>query len=603
MSYLPIEDHGIIGDMHTVALVGIDGTIDWCCLPHFDSPSVFASILDHQKGGCFKLFSTSSEKQRQMYHPDTNILVTRSYTADGVGQIEDFMPIASTGEDKKLHQIIRHVSCVRGEMQYSLECIPAFDYARGTHSITIKEQGAIFNTNGEGIFCLSSPIPLSVDGASVKATFTLKEGESVSFVFFTISKAKGGDPFSRIKSPTKQLERTIRFWQNWISRCSYKGRWSEMVYRSALTLKLLTFEPTGAIVAAPTMGLPEQIGGERNWDYRYTWIRDASFTLYALMRIGYTDEAAQFMNWLNARCQEIDYKNESPLYIMYGINGNNKLEETVLSHLSGYQNSSPVRLGNAAYDQLQLDIYGELMDSVYLYNKYGSPITYNDWSNMRRLIDWLADNWDQADEGIWETRGGRQHFVYSRLMSWVALDRASRMSMKSSLPGDRIKWTEQRDKIYDQIMTRGWDPKQRCFVQHFDTTALDASNLLMPLVKFISPSDPRMRSTIDRTLETLTADSLVYRYNPEESPDGLLGDEGTFSICTFWLVECLTRAGRLDQARLIFQKMIGYANHLGLYSEEIGHHGEMLGNFPQAFTHLSLISAAYNLDRALSSRN
>jgi GH15 family glucan-1,4-alpha-glucosidase len=355
-------------------------------------------------------------------------------------------------------------------------------------------------------------------------------------------------------------------------------------------------------VAAPTMGLPENVGGERNWDYRYTWIRDASFTLYGLMRIGYTEEAEAFMAWLTARCREADFSAASPLKIMYGIHGEHEIPEVHLDHLKGYRGSRPVRLGNAAFDQLQLDIYGELMDAIYLYNKYGSPVSYQLWTDVRRLMDWVATHWDDADEGIWETRGGRQHFVYSRLMCWVALDRASRMCLKHSLPGDRGKWMSERDRIYDQIMERGWNEERKAFRLHYDTDALDAANLCMPLVKFISPRDPRMLSTIDEMLRALTTDSLVYRYDPELSPDGLRGGEGTFSMCTFWLVEALTRAGRIREARLVFERMLGYANHLGLYSEEIGHHGESLGNFPQAFTHMALISAAYNLDRALGHR-
>lgn len=597
MSYLPIEDHGIIGDLHTVALVGIDGRIDWCCLPHFDSPTVFASILDDKVGGSFELSAADTLVTRQMYLPDTNVLVTRSFTKDGLGQIEDFMPIADEGEEK-IHQIVRKVSCVRGTVHFKLRCEPAINYARDSHRIHLTSEGAIFDASGDLDYALLCPKPLAVEGAAVQTEFTLSEGEELHFVFFSF--CSSSSPFTLIRDPEQSYQRTIRFWQQWISRCSYKGRWSEMVYRSALTLKLLTFEPSGAVVAAPTMGLPESIGGPRNWDYRYVWIRDASFTLYAFMRIGYTSEAGAFMRWLEDRCEEVDTKADKPLHLMYGIHGDHVLPETILDHLSGYRDSRPVRLGNAAFHQLQLDIYGELMDSVYLYNKYGEPVSYKFWKNMRNLVNWVADNWDQPDEGIWETRGGQQNFVFSRLMCWVTLDRAARMALKHSLPGSHIRWVEERDRIHEQIMQKGWSEKTQSFRQHYGTDALDAANLLMPLVKFISPTDPQMLSTIDATLKTLTTDSLVYRYNHTETPDGLDGKEGTFSICTFWLVECLTRAGRLEEARLIFQKMLGYANHLGLYGEEIGLHGETLGNFPQAFTHLSLISAAYNLDRALS---
>ena len=602
MAYLPIEDHGMIGDLQTIALVGEDGTIDWCCLPHFDSPSVFAGILDDEKGGWFRLQARKLIHNKQMYLADSNILLTRAYAESGVGQIQDFMPVVHGGE-RKSHQLIREVSCVRGEVHYDLECRPAFDYARARHRIHRHERGVVFETGGDYVFAFLSPVPIEIEGESVRANFALKEGENACFSFFCVPRDRQGtDVFDRVGDPVGHLRRTIEYWQRWMQRCSYRGRWNEMVYRSALILKLLTFEPTGAIVAAPTMGLPEHIGGERNWDYRYTWIRDASFTLYGLMRIGYTDEAIGFMRWLERRCAELDMSEPSPLHLMYGIHGQRDLRESTLDHLKGYRGSRPVRLGNGAYDQIQLDIYGELMDAVYLYNKYATPVSYDLWQNVRRLMDWVADHWDQPDEGIWETRGGRQNFVFSRLMCWVALDRASRMCLKHSLPGDRTKWMSERDHIYDQIMTKGWNEKRSAFRLHYDTEALDAANLCMPLVKFISPTDPRMLSTIDATLATLTTDSLVYRYDPELAQDGLSGLEGTFSMCTFWLVESLTRAGRISEARLIFERMLGYANHLGLYSEEIGNHGESLGNFPQAFTHMGLISAAYNLDRAIGGR-
>jgi GH15 family glucan-1,4-alpha-glucosidase len=407
------------------------------------------------------------------------------------------------------------------------------------------------------------------------------------------------------------FKKTVEYWRRWLSKCTYRGRWREMVHRSALVLKLLTYEPTGAMVAASTCSLPEHLGGQRNWDYRYTWIRDAAFTLYALLRIGFTEEASQFMNWLEARCHELEP--DGSLQIMYGIDGRHTLTEEALDHLEGYKHSHPVRIGNGAYNQLQLDIYGELMDSVYLYNKYGSPISYELWIYLRRLVNWVCENWQQEDEGIWEVRGGSHHFVYSKMMCWVAVDRGLRLADKRSFPADRDRWLKIRDQIYEEIMAKGWSPKRQAFVQSYGSEYLDAATLLMPLVFFVSPTDPRMLRTLDAimarpALGGLLSNSLVYRYDPAQTPDGLSELEGTFNACTFWLVEAMTRAGkvdrsRLDEARLIFEQMLGYANHLGLYAEETGPSGEALGNFPQAFTHLALISAAFNLDRSLGTRD
>jgi GH15 family glucan-1,4-alpha-glucosidase len=391
----------------------------------------------------------------------------------------------------------------------------------------------------------------------------------------------------------------VAFWRRWLRGSSYSGRWREMVDRSALTLKLLTYAPTGAIVAAPTTSLPEELGGARNWDYRYTWMRDAAFSLYGLLRLGFTDEAGAFLSWLEGRFRNATDRESGPLQIMYGIDGREELPEEELSHLEGYMGSAPVRIGNGAASQLQLDIYGELMDSVYLCNKYGLPIYHDGWMELTRNLEWLIDHWDQPDEGIWETRGGRRNYTYSRLMSWVALERAIRIAVQRGLPADILRWSAVRDRIYRQIMQHGWHPDRRAFVQQYGGDVLDASLLLMPLCKFIAPTDPRWLSTLDAITGGLVSDSLVYRYDAQASPDGLAGQEATFSMCSFWWVEALARAGRLDEARLAFEKMLTYANHVGLYSEEIASTGEQLGNFPQAFTHLALISAAFDLDREI----
>lgn len=607
MPYQPIENYGVIGDMQTVALVGMDGSVDWFCFPRFDSPAVFAAILDDNKGGRFRIAPDCLKStQKQLYWPETNVLISRFLATEGVGEIRDFMPTGMGVDGRPHHLLMRQVRGVRGSMCFELDCRPAFNFARDRHETRLMPWGASFESATAGL-SLASSIPLTVDGDSAKARFTLHEGQTAVFALGELRDADDCRASATEVQAERLFEETVAFWRRWIGKCRYSGRWREMVHRSALALKLLTYEPSGAIVAAATSSLPEEIGGVRNWDYRYTWIRDAAFTVYAFLRLGFTEEAARFTDWVQARSHELNP--DSSLQVMYGIDGRHELTEETLDHLEGYRGSRPVRVGNGAYNQLQLDIYGELMDSIYLYNKYGSPISYDLWTHLVEMMDWVIDNWRRKDEGIWEVRGGQKHFVYSKLMCWVALDRAIRLADKRSFPADRQRWLATRDEVYRDIMTKGWNSQSQAFVQHYDCHTLDAANLLMPLVFFVSPTDERMLKTLDaisRPLDQggLMADSLVYRYNVETTKDGLTGEEGTFNMCTFWLVEAMTRAGhadhkRLDAARLIFEKMLGYANHLGLYAEETGPTGEALGNFPQAFTHLSLISAAFNLDKAL----
>jgi GH15 family glucan-1,4-alpha-glucosidase len=597
--YLPIAEHGLIGDLHTVALVGTDGTIDWYCCPRFDSPAVFAAILDADHGGLFRIAPDGDGwSTKQLYLPDTNVLVTRFLMPGGVGEVQDFMPPPRTAGAAHRHRMIRRIVAVRGQVRFVVEVAPRFDYARVRHDVELTPHGAVFSSPGLALG-LSTRCPLEiVGGGDVRAHVDLRAGETATFVLDRIELGESPAPCTDAEI-TAEFDATVAFWRRWLSRSRYSGRWREMVHRSALTLKLLTYAPTGAIVAAPTTSLPEHLGGERNWDYRYTWMRDAAFTLYALLRLGFTDEARAFMNWLQARVRQAASRESGPLQIMYGIDGREDLPEEELPHLEGYMGSAPVRIGNGAATQLQLDIYGELMDSLYLCNKYGLPVYHDGWVQVTRTLEWLIDHWNQPDEGIWETRGGRRDYTHSRLMSWVAVERAIRVARQRGLPADLGRWTAVRDSIYDQIMERGWHPGRGAFVQHYDTDVLDASLLLMPLCKFVAPTDPRWISTLDAITAELVSDSLVYRYNVDASPDGLAGEEATFSLCSFWWVEALTRAGRLDDARLAFEKMLTYANHVGLYSEEIGPTGEQLGNFPQAFTHLALISAAFNLDRQL----
>ena len=588
----------MIGNLHTVALISTDGTIDWYCSPRFDSPSMFAALLDANRGGHFALRPADGEWQnKQLYFPDTNVLITRFLTPGGVGEVQDFMPVGKVMGGAHRDRLIRRVVTVRGRMRFELECAPRFDFGRERHRTERHAGGVLFESPGARV-ALETETSLEVRDGDVHAAFELEAGGSATFILEHVPgeyEMRGGGP-----EETRQLaEHTIEYWRTWLSQSRYRGRWRETVHRSALTLKLLTYAPTGAIVAAPTTSLPEVLGGERNWDYRYTWIRDAAFSLYSLLRLGFTDEATAFMDWLTDRLAGMRLQESSPLQIMYGIDGRREITEQLLAHLEGYRGSAPVRIGNNAATQLQLDIYGELVDSIYLYDKYGTPVSHRSWNDLAHMVDWICENWDQADEGIWETRGGRQQFTYSRLQCWVAVERTLRMATARGLPADRPRLEGARDQIYRQIHERGWNQKREAFVQHYDTDVLDAAVLLMPLMKFIAPQDPRWLSTLDAIGSELVSDSLVYRYNAEASPDGLAGSEGTFSICTFWYVEALARAGRLDDARLIFEKMLTYANHLGLYAEQIGPTGEQLGNFPQAFTHLALISAAVNLDRQL----
>ncbi len=588
--FQPIENHAVIGDLHTVALIALDGTLDFMCFPNFDSPTIFASLLDADRGGCFEITPTlEGAKHKQLYLPDSNILLTRFLSADGVAEISDFMPVEEAGN---AHNLVRRVKTVRGEIRFTIRCAPRFDYGRASHRCEKDEQGVLFTSDGMAIR-LRSSIPLEIDGQDAAATFTLKPDESVSFV---LEDANARLECNADGYVARSFKHTLNYWRRWVGCCQYQGRWREQVNRSALVLKLLVSQPHGSLVAAPTFGLPEAIGGARNWDYRYTWIRDASFTTYALMRLGYTEEAGAFMRWIKARCREL--KPGDALQIMYRIDGSPDLPEETLDHFHGFRDSRPVLIGNGAAKQLQLDIYGELMDSIYLFNKWGHEISHDFWQNLTGLVESVVEHWREPDAGIWETRKGAQEFLYSRLMCWVAVDRALRLARKRSLPAPVARWEEARDTIYRDIFTNFWDEEQQTFVQHRGSKTVDAACLLMPLVKFIAPQDPRWMSTLAAIDRVLVEDSLVYRYGRDDPAHEGTAD-GTFCMCTFWFAECLARAGDVQRARFVFEKMLGYANHVGLYGEQLGPAGEHLGNFPQAFTHLGLISAAYAIDREL----
>jgi GH15 family glucan-1,4-alpha-glucosidase len=605
-AYPDISQHGLIGDLQTAALVATDGTIDWFCCPRFDSPSVFAALLDAERGGFCRIRPEGTDYvTKQLYLPGTAILVTRFMTEAGVGEVVDFMPVAD-GPATDRHRLVRLVRVVRGTMRFVAEIQPRFDYARKGHELTFTTEGAVFASDDLTLTLHRVGDPLlrgaereaSVEqaGDGIRVTVTLHAGDLSGIVL----ESGGASPRQISREELVDTFTSTRdYWRRWLDRSTYTGRWREMVSRSAMTLKLMTYAPTGALIAAPTCALPEQVGGERNWDYRYTWIRDASFSVYALLGLGYTDEAEAFVSWLGDRIAESVGDASGPLKIMYRVDGSSDLVEETLDHFEGYRGSSPVRIGNGAADQLQLDIYGEAMDSIHLADTVGLTLPHERWTQIRRMLDWVCDNWDRPEEGIWETRGGRQPFTYGRFMCWVALDRAVRLARTHGRPAPLGRWIEERDRLYEQIMAKGWHPGRAAFVQHYETDVLDASLLLMPLMGFVAPRDPMWTSTLRAMDDELVSDSLVYRYNPSASPDGLRGSEGTFTLCSFFYVDALARSGRLDDAQLTFEKMMTYANNLGLYSEEIGLTGEQLGNFPQAFSHLALINAAMNLDYQL----
>ncbi|MEY9989147.1 GH15 family glucan-1,4-alpha-glucosidase [Streptomyces sp. V4I8] len=606
--YTLIENHGLLGDLQTAALVTSDGRVDWLCAPRFDSPSVFGALLDKEKGGhCTVRPRHHAYATKQLYLPDTAILVTRFMTEAGAGEVIDFMPVTGRTVTES-HRLVRIVRCVRGRMTFEVEIAPRFDYGRQAHRLHISTHGAVFAAK-DGSELTVHPIREPDDERlldvladrrdALHFTLTLEAGQERGLC---LEWAADGPPRELRLAEYQQLfDETVQFWRTWLRQAQYTGRWRETVERSAITLKLMTFAPTGAVVAAPTAALPEQLGGERNWDYRYTWIRDASFSVYALVGLGFTDEARAFIQWLADRVKERAgrHGDTGPLNIMYKVDGSSDLDEETLDHWEGYAGSAPVRIGNGAATQLQLDIYGEALDSIYFAHRHGLRMGHHGWNALLTNLDWLVDHWDQAEEGLWETRGGRQDFTYGRVMSWVAFDRALRLSEANGRPAAAERWRRARDDCYEQVMAKGWSEGRQAFVQHYGSDVLDSSLLRMSTVGFITPEDPMWKATLGGMEEELVSDSLVYRYNPEASPDGLLGSEGTFSLCTFMYVDALARAGRTDRARLVFEKMMGYANHLGLYSEEIAPTGRQLGNFPQAFTHLALIDAAVTLSAAL----
>jgi GH15 family glucan-1,4-alpha-glucosidase len=592
---LPVDARGMIGNMKTSALVSLRGAIDFMCYPRIDSPTLFAALLDGERGGSFAITpQVTHANVKQMYLPETNVLLTRFMTGEGVCELLDLMPVPSSDAlaDEVPNCVMRIVRLVFGHMTLNVRCDPRFDYARVEHTAHAVEKGIEFVPADKAppVQVLSSA-PLSIEGNIASATLEMKEGDSACFAF------GASDALHKLENNFDDfLHETIAYWKEWSSRSTYRGRYREVVLRSALTLKLLSSDEFGAIVAAPTFGLPEAQDGSRRWDYRFTWIRDAAFSVYALLRLGYTGEAERFMKWIAERSR--DCSSNGSLRVMYAVDGEDALEESTLDSLTG-DVPGQIRVGNEARGQTQLDVYGALLDSVYLYNKYGQAISYEGWRHVTRTVDYVVEHWREPDHGIWEFRNGTRPLLHSRLMCWVTVDRALRLAEKRSLPAPLAAWFKTRDEIHRDIHEQFWNNDLQSFVQTPDSTTLDASVLMMTLVRFIGPKDPRWIGTLDAIGRELRVDPLIFRYTRGSTLDGLPGVEGGFSACSFWYAEALARSGRVDEGRLVFEKMLAYANHVGLFSEEVATSGEALGNFPQALTHLALISAAYQLDRNL----
>jgi GH15 family glucan-1,4-alpha-glucosidase len=598
--YPPISDYGLIGDMQSCALVSKAGSIDWACFPRFDSASLFGRMLDWHRGGYFLLAPKGIRDVTRRYMPNTNVLETTFDTGGGRAVLVDFMPVTHETHRTGLpavsdqRQIVRELRCESGSIEFEMMCAPRFDYGSIVPHVGLNTPHMGLAHGGRDAVSVHCSVPMEADEDCFQANGALKQGESISVSV----RYEAGQPRDPKQLSEQQLhgllDQTVAFWTNWSWTCTYQGTYRDDVIRAALTLKALTYAPSGALLASATTSLPEVIGGGRNWDYRFTWIRDATFALYSLYTLGFHQEGHDFKRWLEwstlGRARD--------LQVMYGITGERRLSEIELE-LEGYRKSRPVRVGNAAHGQLQLDIYGEIMDSAHLYRKFGGKMDEEYWAYLRRVVNFVLDHWREPDNGIWESRGGLQHWVYSKVMCWVAVDRAIKAATALELPGDIETWEKARAEIRNDILQRGYDKELGYFVQAYDGTALDSSLLLMPLVGFIPATDPRMKSTIEAIeRELMTPEGLVYRY--QDTDDGLGGQEGAFMICSFWLCDNLVFLNRKDEARALFEKLRDYSNDLDLYSEEIDPRTlTMLGNFPQAFAHLGLIGSAVQLESEL----
>ena len=595
--YPPIAAYALLSDSHSAALVSLDGSIDWCCFERFDARPVFARILDWSRGGHFQICPKTAYRSRRRYLPGTNIVETRFESDAGVLVLTDCLAVREIGDREAVdpyRQLIRLVRCVAGEVPIRVDFEPRFDYGLTTPQLRpIDDQlAAVFG--GADALVVQSDLGVHRAGLSSSGgERTLRAGDR-AYAVLTYAKPHQlrAEPLELARIDHR-VQATERFWVNWSRRCTYEGLYREQVLRSALVLKGLTNAPTGAIVAAPTTSLPEEIGGARNWDYRYTWLRDAAFILYALTTLGYTDESRAFIRWME---RTVAGRAED-LQVLYGVGGERMLPELELPGLDGYRGSRPVRIGNAAAGQFQLDIYGEVVDTIWLYHRYGGKIGPSGWESLVRLVDYVEQRWTEPDEGIWEVRGEAQHFVYSKVMAWVAVDRAIRLARQLELPCPIERWRRLRTTMRRRIESEGVDPASGAFVQSFGSTAVDASALLIPEVRFVARDDPRVRATADRIERELSDDGFVYRYR--DTDDGLPGGEGAFLICSFWLVDNLAFTGQYERARELFESLIAHANDVGLLAEQVDPaSGEQLGNFPQAFSHMGLINSAIQLQSA-----
>jgi alpha,alpha-trehalase len=595
--YPPISDHALIGDCHGAALVSLDGSIDWCCFHRFDAAPVFARILDRDKAGYWQITPAAPYETSRRYVPGTNVVETRFETDGGAVTLVDCFAMPDSSEHPP-HRVIRLLRCERGNVEMAMRFVPRFDFGRTVPRYEAEDDhlGVVYG-GADGLVLESSFAIEPVGVCSVEAHGSLGNGDEAFFVLTYMKPHELVADAIGAERSRALVEQACRFWRQWSDRCSYDGPYRDHVVRSALVLKALTNMPTGAIVAAPTTSLPEEIGGVRNWDYRYAWLRDAALNLYSLFTLGYTDEAHAFMRWL----QRTTAGMAEDVQVLYGVGGERFLPELDLEHLEGYRGSTPVRVGNAAADQFQLDVFGYLLDTAWLYHRHGGEITPVFWSFLSAIVDVVGERWRTADDGIWEVRGGARQFVSSKVMAWVAVDRAIRLARALGLDADIAAWDSLRKAIRECIEEEGTDPATGAFVQQLGGDALDASVLLIPLVRFLPPDDARVVATMERVSNELTRDGFVYRYI--ETDDGIVGGEATFTICSFWLVDNLALAGRVEEAEALFERLLGVTNDVGLLSEEIDpSSGELLGNFPQAFSHVGLIGAALNLERARGSR-